>query len=162
MWYINTKPSYYAYRWFIPPFSPIYFWYRMLLLFTQSFLLLVRWSPQQTLVPSFFYLLLLLSISPKFRPWVGICGMCEAVCGCLQCVQVCVGVSRCVPLCAAVSFSFFSLFCVLPIYMFILGLFICDFQWFIKLRAWVSMCWACPGVHRCGINFQNFFWRLGS
>ena len=44
---------------------------------------------------------------------------------------------------------FFSLFCVLPIYMFILGLIMCNFMWFIQFRAWVSM-------HRCAWVWDEF------
>ena len=39
--------------------------------------------------------------------------------------------------------SFFSLPAVI-----VLGLFTCNFMWFINLRAWAGMCWVCAGV--CG------------
>ena len=78
------------------------------------------------------------------------------------------------------SFFFLSLFlsAIFP--------FTCNFMWFIKLRASVGMCWVCAGVCKwaqvcagmhgcarvcvnmhgrapmCGMNFQNFFWRIES
>ena len=70
---------------------------------------LVRWLPQRTLVPSFFffYLSLLFPIFPftfnfmwsiKLRASAGICGVCLGVFGC---ARVCAGVLRvCVWMCA--------------------------------------------------------------
>ena len=76
---------------------------------------LVRWSPQRTLVPSFFYLsCIMYHVSPFFqitvftynfmwfmelRASAGMCGVCAGVC---ECVWVCAGMRGCARVCAGV------------------------------------------------------------
>ena len=93
------------------------------------------------------------------RASVGMCGMCAGVCGC---ALVCAGMRRCTWLCA-------------------------DVHGCVQVCASVRVCagvdgyvWVCAGVRRCvrvctgvcvdmhgythvcGMNFQNFFWRIES
>ena len=69
------------------------------------------------------------------------------------------------------SFLFLSIY--LLSLLFVLGLFMYNFMWFIKLRAWAGMCWVCMGVqctwvcarvrgclHGCAWGFRPF--RFGS
>ena len=80
-----------------------------------TLLKLVRWLPQRTLVPSFFFLLssafFILGLFMydfmwfiKFRPWAGMYGMCAGVHGCARvCTGVrCAGVHECERVCMAV------------------------------------------------------------
>ena len=64
-----------------------------------------------------------------------------------------------------------SFFLFLSIYHLLSAVFpfTCNFTWFIKLRASAGMCGVCAGVcgcvrcaQVCGMNFQNFFWRIES
>ena len=68
------------------------------------------------------------------------------------------------------SFFFLSIYLLA---FFVLGLFMYNFMWFIKLRAWAGMCWVCMGVqctwvcarvrgclHGCAWGFRPF--RFGS
>ena len=133
---------------------------------------LVRWSPQRTLVPSFFFFFYLSSpffqIFPftcnfmwfiKLRASAGISGyvwgvcMCPWVCvGVRGCAQVCTGVHGCVQVCASVR--------------------VCaGVDGYVWVCAGVRRCVrVCTGVcvdmhgytHVCGMNFQNFFWRIES
>ena len=86
---------------------------------------LVRWSPQRTLVPSFFFLLLsavfVLGLFMydfmwfiKLRAWAGMFGECASVSGCVQvcnCSQACVGVFRCICGCMRVCMGVFLCLC---------------------------------------------------
>ena len=96
---------------------------------------LVRWLPQPTLVPSFFYLSLFLSLSLSLFPpffHLHVIYQVKGISGhqwvCVGCVRVCKSVRGCARVCGGVH-----------------------------RRAQV-----CVDMYGCGMYFQNFFWRIES
>ena len=143
---------------------------------------LVHWSPQRTLVPSFFYLSVYLSIYLsaifpftcnfmwfiKLRASAGMCGICMGVCWCvwvcagvLGCARVCSGVLRCAGVCVGVHGCAQVQAKVHTCMWVWLG------GWVRYARVCMGVCGSvqkCEGVCKCvcWMNFQNIFWRLDS
>ena len=133
------------------------------------FLFLVRWSLSGLLFLLFIYHLSSSAIIPftcnfvwfiKLRVSAGICGVCLGVFGC---ARVCAGVLRvCADVCTGVSGYAWVYMDVsmgvcgyMEVYPGILG---CTWV-YAGVRVFVDM-HGC--MHVCGMNFQNFFWRLES